>query len=136
MGRFSQTSHGACQAADEARSFDQVRRPHALRTETQMRDRHRTRLLRVVLEVPLSVAVGIGADDLDAVLIGADGPVCAEADEDSAHLIVGEDVEAMIHLKAEVGQVIIDADGEMAFRRVLAQLIKDGLDHGRREFLG
>jgi hypothetical protein len=34
-----------------------------------------------------------------------------------------------------VGDVVVDADGEMVLRRRLGQLVEDALDHRRREFL-
>ena len=39
----------------------------------------------VVDEVALGVVVGLFADDLDRVLVGADGAIRTEAEEDAAH---------------------------------------------------
>src|SRR5207253_1712351 len=55
-------------ASDEIRRLDQVRCVDRLRTEAQVRDGHRARLLRVIDEVALGVQVRLGADDLDRVL--------------------------------------------------------------------
>ena len=49
--------------------------------EAQVGDGDAARFLRVVGEVALGVHVGVVADDLDGVLVGADGAVRAEAPE-------------------------------------------------------
>ena len=49
--------------------------------DAQVRDGDRARLLRVVDEVALRVEIGLLADDLDRVLVGAHGAVGAEAVE-------------------------------------------------------
>ena len=49
--------------------------------ETKMGDGDTAGLLGVILEVSLNVFVGVVADDLDGVLICADGAVAAETPE-------------------------------------------------------
>ena len=49
--------------------------------EAQVADGHAAGLLGVVLEVRLNVLVGVVADDLDGVLVGAHGAVAAQAPE-------------------------------------------------------
>jgi hypothetical protein len=55
------------------------------RAEAQVRDRDRAGLLGVVDEVALGEVVRVLADDLDAVLVGADRAVGAQAVEQGAH---------------------------------------------------
>ena len=49
--------------------------------------------LGVIDEVALGVEVGVFADDFDGVLVGADGAVGAQAEEDGPHDVVGFDIE-------------------------------------------
>ncbi len=69
-------------AGDEARAVHEVGGADGARARAQVRDRDRPRLLRVVDEVALHVPIGLLADDLDGVLVGADGAVGAEAVEE------------------------------------------------------
>ena len=64
---------------------DQVGRADRFGAKAQVRDGHRAGFLRVVDEVTLGVIVGFFADDLDRVLVGADGAIRAQAEEDAAH---------------------------------------------------
>ncbi len=80
-------------AADEAGPLDEVGGPDRLRPEAQVRDRLRARLLRVVDEVALGIQALLVAEDLDRVLVRADGAVGAEAEEDRAHRLGRLDVE-------------------------------------------
>ncbi len=85
--------------------------------EAQVADGHAAGLLGVVLEVGLDVLVGVVADDLDGVLVGADGAVAAKAPElalDGAWAAV---LGASGSIgQGEVGHVVDDADGELALR--------------------
>ncbi len=65
-------------AGDEIGLADQVDRANRLRAEAQVRDGHRAGLLRVIDEVALRVVVGVLADDLDGILVGADRAVRAQ----------------------------------------------------------
>ena len=78
--------------------------------------------------------VGVGADDLRGVLVGADGAVGTEPVEHGAHLgVVGAEVG--VRHEAEVGDVVDDADREAVQWRVLRGLVEHGLHHRRRELL-
>ena len=68
-------------AGDEPGLRDQIGRPDRTRARAQVGDRRRARLLGVVDEVALHVQIGLFPDDLDRVLVGADGAVGAEAVE-------------------------------------------------------
>ncbi len=111
---------------------DVVRRTDRGITEAQMRDGDATGLLGVVLEVGLDVLVGVVADDLDGVLVGTDGTVAAETPELALDRALGSGVGSVVHLgQAEVGDVVHDADGELAGGSVLLELLVDR-EGGRR----
>jgi hypothetical protein len=71
-------------AGDEPGAIHEIRRSDGARARSQMRNGDRARLLRVVDEVALGEEVCFLADDLDGVLVGADGAVGAEAVEHDA----------------------------------------------------
>ena len=99
--------------------------------EAQVADGHAAGLLGVVLEVGLHVLVGVVADDLDGVLVGAHGAVAAEAPELALDGARGRRVGARRVLgKRQVGHVVHDAHGELARRGVLLQLLVHG-EHRR-----
>jgi len=79
--------------------------------------------------------VGLFADDLDRVLVGADRAVRAEPEENRARARLGVDVEVRIERKRAVGHVVRDADREVVARALGAQLGEDGRDHRRVELL-
>ena len=116
-------------AGHEVGFGDQIARPDRLRPETQVRNRHRARLLRVVDEVALSVVVGVFADDLDRVLVRAHGAIRAEAVEHGSHHVVGLDGKIGIVIEAGMAHVVMNADGEVVFRFRRRQVVVDGLDH-------
>ena len=71
-------------AGHEAGAGDEVGGANRVGSEAQMRCRHRAGLLGVVDEVALRVVGSLGADDLDGVLVGADGAVGTESVEERA----------------------------------------------------
>ena len=124
-------------AGDEVGLVDVVRRADRGVTEAQVRDRDAAGLLGVVLEVGLDVLVGVVADDLDRVLVGADGAVAAEApelalDRGRVRRVGG----VRVHGEGEVGDVVHDADGELAGGGVLLELLVDGEGSRGRLVLG
>jgi hypothetical protein len=68
-------------AGHEVGLGDVVRALDGLVAEAQMADGDAAGLLGVVLEICLNVLVGVVADDLDGVLVGADGAVAAQTPE-------------------------------------------------------
>ena len=103
-------------AGHEVGLLHQVGGTDVLLAETQVRGGHGAGLLGVVDEVGLGVVAGLFADDLDGVLVGADGAVGTEAEEhrlvDAFHrVLVG-----VVHLQAAVGNVFLDADHELVLR--------------------
>ncbi len=73
---------------DEIRLRDQIAGLDRLGTEAQMRDSHRAGFLGVVHEISLRVVVGVFSDDLDGVLVCADGAVGTESVEERADYAV------------------------------------------------
>ena len=67
---------------------DQIAGANAIGTKTQVRDGDCTGFFRVVNKVPLSVKVGAVANNLDAVFVGADRAVRAQAIEQALEQIV------------------------------------------------
>ncbi len=91
-----------------------------------MADGHAAGLLGVVLEVGLHVLVGVVADDLDGVLVRADGTVAAQTPELALDGAGGCGVGSGLDLgQGQVGDVVDDADGELALGLVLLQLLED-----------
>ena len=100
-------------AGDEVGLGDQIAGVDGLGAEAQVRDGHGAGLLRVVNEVALGVVVGLFADDLDGVLVGADGAICAESVEQRANTCRASVENGGIVVQAGVGDVVVDADGEV-----------------------
>ena len=120
---------------DEVRALNQIRTLDRLLAKTEVRNRLATGFLRVINEIALRVERGVLADDLDGVLVGADGAVAAVSIKDSASIfgIFGD--EGRIPRQRMLGQVVVDTDGEVILGGVLLELIEDGLGHGGGEFL-
>ena len=121
-------------AADEPGTGHEVGRLDRLVAEAQVRDRLRARLLRVVDEVALGREAGV-TEDLDRVLVGADGAVGAETEEHRPHRPGRLDVELGADGDARPADVVADADGEPPPRPLAAQLLQDARHHRRGELL-
>ena len=123
-------------AGDEVGLVDVVGAADGLVAEAQVADGDAAGLLGVVLEVGLDVLVGVVADDLGGVLVGADRSVAADAPElaldragragDGRGLDFGE---------REVRHVIDDADREAGLGRVLREFGVDREDAAGRRVL-
>jgi len=115
---------------------DQVGRSDGLLAETQVRNGETAGLLGVVSKVGLGVEIGVVADDLDGLLVGAHGAVGAEAEELALHGAGGHGVDFLFHIKGEVGDVVVDAHGEVVFGLQGHHVVEHGLGHAGREVLG
>src|ERR1019366_214942 len=73
-------------------------------------------------------------DDLDGVLVGANGAIRAKAIEDGAHGLRIFGGERFVPFES-AGGVAMHAHGKMIARCWLGEFRKYGCDHGRREFL-
>ena len=122
-------------ACHEIGLVDIVRRADGLVAEAQVADRHAAGLLRVILEVGLDIFVGMVADDLGGVLVGADRAVAAQAPELALDGAFGSRVGRGLLLQREVGDVVVDAQCEALLRSVLRQFFIYGKHAGRRGIL-
>ena len=105
---------------------DVVGRADGLVAEAQVADGHAAGLFRVVLEVRLDVLVGVVADDLGAVLVGAHGAVAAKAPEFALLGALGRGVGSGLLLQRKAGHVVHNANGKAALGLGLRQLVVHG----------
>ena len=123
-------------AGHEVRLLHQIGGEDGLLAEAQMAPGDAEGLLGVVLEVRLGVHIGVVADDLDGVLVGAHGAVAAQAPELAAdHLLVGQG-QAVAHGQGAVGHIVLNAHGEAGEGLVAQQVVEHGLDLGGSGVLG
>ncbi len=123
-------------AGEEVGLIDQIGTVDQVRTETQVGDRHRSGLLRVVVEEALGVVIGRLADDLDRVLVGPHRTVGAQAEEHRPVGLLRLADEVRVPRQAGAADIVIDADGEVVLRPILDQVVEDGLGHPGGEVLG
>ena len=97
-----------------------------------MRNRNTTGLLGVVIEVCLSVLVGVVTDDLDGVLVCTYGTVCAETPELTSSGASRSGNRIFGNCKRKIGYVINDTDGE----GLLLGVVEYGNDLSRGGVLG
>ena len=92
-------------------------------------------LLGVILEVSVSVLVGVVTDDLDGVLVGAHGTVRAQTPELAGDdgLTGGDDV--LANGQRQVSDVIVDTNGEVVLLLTI-HVVEHGLHLGRSGILG
>ncbi len=111
---------GRVMAGNEVSLVDVVRALDGLVAEAQVADGDAAGLLGVVLEVRLNVLVGVVADDLDGVLVCADGAVAAETPELALDGAFCRGIRAVaVFLKREVRDVVDDADSELMLGLIL-----------------
>ncbi len=78
----------------------------------------------------------LGAENLDRVLVRADGAVRAEAEEDRTDRAGRLDVQQRVIGQAGARHVIVDADGEPAPGPLASQFRENAGHHAGRELLG
>ena len=122
-------------AGNEVCLVDVVRRLDGLITEAQVGDGDTGGLLGVVLEVRLDELIGVVTDDLDGVLVGANGTVTAQTPELACDGALGSGVGSGLLLQRQAGHVIHDTDGEVGLGSVLGQILIYSEDGGRRSIL-
>ena len=127
---------GGHMAGHEVGLVDIVGRADGVIAKAQMADGHAAGLLGVVLEVRLNILVGMVADDLDGVLVRADRAVATEAPELALDGAFRRSVRRGLLLEGQVGDVVGDADGELALGLVVGQLLVYCKDRGRGRILG
>ena len=123
-------------AGHEIRRRDQIGGANRAWPEAKVRHGLRARLVRIVDEVALRIAVGVLGEDFDAVLVRPDGAVRSEPVEHRAHHVVRLDHEGRVDVEAGAGHVVGDADRETVARRLLVEFVERRLRHGGREILG
>ena len=104
--------------------------------EAQVGDGHPARFFGVVGKVGLGVKVGVVADDLDGRLVGPHGAVGPQAPELAADGVAGGDAQQVFELQGGVGDIVLDADGEVVFGDHHVHVVEDRLDHAGVELLG
>ena len=122
-------------AGDEVGLVDQVGGTDGPRSEAQVADRLHPGLLGVVHEVALHVVGRVLADDLDGVLVRPHRAVTAQTVEQSPVYALRLGVEVWVVVQAGVGDIVVDAHGEVVLGLRLRQLVEHGLDHRRGELL-
>ncbi len=123
-------------AGNKVSLADQIGSLNRALAEAQVGNGQAAGFLGVVLVVTLRVHVRMVTDDLDAVLVGANGTVGTKAVELAADQILGSDVQLFPDGQGGVGHIIGDAHGEVVLGLVEGQVVEDSLDHGGRELLG
>ena len=80
-------------------------------------------LLRVILEVCLNILVGMVADNLDGVLICANGTVTAQTPELALDSAFCRSVGSGLLGKGQLGNIICNTEGEVVLGSVLKKLV-------------
>ena len=93
-------------------------------TESQVRHGDAAGLFGVVVKVCLCIQIGIIADNLDGVLICADGTVGTKAPELTAGCTGRSRIDSLAERQRQVGNIIADTDGKFFFRLCSVQVFK------------
>ena len=120
---------------DEVRHGDIVGGENRLVAETQVASREAAGFLRVILEIGLDILIGVVADNLAGVLVGADGSVGTQAPELAGDDALSGGHDVLAHRQRVEGDVVVDADGEVVLL-LAGHVVEDGLDLRRRRVLG
>ena len=126
---------GEVVTGDKVGRGDQVGCADLLLAEAQMTGGHTAGLLGVVDEICLNFVVGAVADNLDRVLVGANGSIGTEAVE-HCRVAVERNLVVRIEVEAATGDVILDADHAVVHRLVFGQVVENGLGHAGAELVG
>ncbi len=122
---------GLVVAGDKVSGVDEVGGVDGLIAETKVGDGDTAGFLRVVCEVSLDLLVGVVTDDLDGVLVGADGTVRAETPELTGIGSLRNGVENGGDGQAQVADIVVDGDGEVLLRLCSFHVLIDRDDVGR-----
>src|SRR5215475_5856837 len=104
-------------------------------TESQVGHGHSSRFLGIVDEIALGVVGGLLANDLDRVLIGADGAIRSQSPKHSAQPIARLGLKVGIIIEACKGHIVYDADSEMRLWVGSVHFVEYRLYHARGELL-
>ena len=122
-------------ASHEVRRVDLIGGLDGRLAKAQVAYRQAAGLLGVVGKVGLRIHVGVVTDDLDGVLVGANGTVGAQAVELAADGAFGSGVEQLAHGQAGAGHVLHNAHGEVVLHFAV-QVGEHSLHMGGGELLG
>src|SRR5579862_7113541 len=100
-----------------------------------MRDRDRSRLLRVIHEVALGIVIGILSDNLDRVLVCTYGPIGTEAIKQGANRAWVFSRELGIIVEAGVRNIVANPDRKVILGSGFLDFIEDGFRHRWGKFL-
>ena len=114
---------------------DVVAAADGLVAEAQVASCQSAGLFRIILEVGLHVLVGIVADDLAGILVGADGAVGSEPPEFAGNDALTCRNDILSHGEGSICYVVHDADGEVVFLLALHVVI-NSLELGGGGVLG
>ena len=116
-------------AGHEVSTADQIGGTDLLFAEAQMGDRQAASLLGVVIKVSLGIHIGVVADDLDGVFVGAHSAVAAQAPELAGDGAGRCGVGHVFRIfQRQVGHVVGDADGELALHILAVHVGEHGKD--------
>ena len=111
---------------------DIVRRANSVIAKAQVADGDTTGLLGIILEIRLNVLVGMVADDLDGVFVGANRTVASNAPELALDGSFGCGIGSIrIFGQRQVGNIVHNANRKLMTRLILLELFKDS-ECGRR----
>ena len=124
-------------AGNEVSLIDEVGGLDGSLAESQVRNGNAAGLLGVISEICLSEEVGVVADDLDGVLVCTDGTVSAETPELAGGSAGRSGVELLLDSEGQVGNVVLNADGEAGLVGILPACVPvNSLDLCRSGVLG
>ncbi len=113
--------------ADKVGRLDEVRRADVVFAKADVRCGHRAGFFGIVHKVPLGKK-SVGADDLHRVLVGPHRPVGTQTVEQGGEDILAGFVVQLGRGQGRVGQIIVNANGEILFGCGQSEVVKHGLD--------
>ena len=127
---------GRVVAGNEVSTVDEVRRLNGRFAETEVRNGDAARFFGIVEEIRLRVHIRVVADDLDGILVRADGAVRAEAVELARDRALGSGIVLFGEVERGIRQIVVDTHGEVVLRLFLFEVLVHRVAHGGVELLG
>ena len=121
---------------NEVSLFDIIGRTDRFVAESQVRNGHAAGLLGVILEVCLCLHVGMVTDDLDGVLIRANGAIRAQTPELASLGSLRCNVRILGAVDGKVGHIVCDGNREFLLRCIAPQVFVYGQHIARLYVLG
>ena len=123
-------------AGHEVCILHQIGGEDGLIAEAQMAAGNAKGLLGVILKISLGIHIGVVANDLDGVLIGANSTVASKAPELTVHHLLMAQRQGWADRQRAVSHVVLNAHGEAVEGLLCQQMVEHGLDLGRSGVLG